>query len=187
MRRVRRMGAALALAAAGAVGALSMAAPASAGTYPPLPDDVTISYPVNGNGESFVEPNQPFSIRICCFIDKAGSLVYIYIDAAPSAISTQALLELGPFTVAADGSVTIEFPALPAGTYQVTMTIDGVSYRIPLIVGAVIPAAGSDSLSLLRPAIALVLTGAVIVLVAQRRRTMATAAAGDAPVTASVD
>ncbi|MFM7253426.1 MAG: hypothetical protein ACKO27_10230 [Ilumatobacteraceae bacterium] len=180
MRRVRRMWASLALAAAAAAGALSMAAPAAAGTYPPPPDDVVIEWPTNDNGEGFIEPGQPFTAILCCFTP--GSEVYITIDTG-----TEALITLGPFIVAADGTVAVDFPPLPAGTFDMVLTIDGVSYRLPLIVGAVIPAAGSDSLSLLRPAIALVLTGAVIVLVAQRRRATVTAAAGDAPVTASVD
>ncbi|MFM7046204.1 MAG: hypothetical protein ACKOYG_11780 [Ilumatobacteraceae bacterium] len=185
MRRVRRMWASLALAAVAAVGALSMAAPAAAGTYPPPPDDVVIEWPTNDDGAGFIEPGQSFTAIICCFAP--GSEVYITIDTGTAAISSQALITLGPFIVAADGTVAVDFPPLPAGTFDMVLTIDGVSYRLPLIVGAVIPAAGSDSLSLLRPAIALVLTGAVIVLVAQRRRATVTAAAGDAPVTASVD
>ena len=187
MRRVRRAGTALALGALAALGALSAAAPASAGTYPPPPDDVVIEWPTNPDGESFIEPGEAFTVVLCCFTP--GSEVYITIDDGTGAISSQALVTLGPFIVAEDGTVAVDFPPLPAGTFDMVLTVDGVSFRLPLIVGAVIPAAGSDSLSLLRPAIALVLTGAVIVLVAQRRRqaTVGAATAGDAAVGAGID
>jgi hypothetical protein len=179
MRKVRQGVVALAVAAFGAVAMVAPSAPVSAGTYPPLPPDVVIDYPTDTAGNNFIEPGSPFTLTFGGF--PPGSEVYITIDTGTAAISSQALITLGPFIVAADGTVTIEFPALPAGTFEMVLTVDGVSYTIPLIIGAVIPEAGGDAFSLVRPAIALLLTGAVIVLVAQRRRQPA--AAADAPVT----
>ena len=102
-----------------------------------------------------------------------------------SSLSAQSLVTLGPFIVAADGTVAVDVPPLPAGTFQMALTVGGVTYTLPLIVGAVIPTTGADTFSLVRPAATLVIAGAVIVVVAQRRRRPVAASAPS--VTVGVD
>ena len=163
------------------VGALSLlgASTAFAGTYPPPPDNVVIEWPTNDSGAGYIEPGQSFTFTICCFTP--GSEVYITIEVPDSLLSAQGLITLGPFIVAADGTVAVDVPPLPAGTFQMSLTVDGVTYTIPLMVGVVMPTTGADTFSLLRPAATLLVAGAVIVLVSQRRRRPADA---DAPLAA---
>lgn len=151
----------------GALALMTGGATVFAGTYPPPPDNVVIEYPTDSSGNSFIEPGQEFTLTLCCFTP--GAEVYITIDDG-TGVAAAALITLGPFIVAADGTVAVDIPPLPAGTFQMVLTTDGVSYTIPLIVGAIIPTTGADTFSLVRPAVALVLAGAVIVVVAQRRR-----------------
>ncbi|MFZ9629888.1 MAG: hypothetical protein ACO3C1_11120 [Ilumatobacteraceae bacterium] len=161
-------------AAVGALALLAGSTAAFAGTYPPPPDNVVIEWPTNSNGDSFITPGESFTITLCCF--EPGAEVYITVDLGSASLAAQSLVTLGPFIVAADGTVAVDIPPLPAGTFQMALTIDGVTYTIPLIVGAVIPDTGADTFSLIRPAATLVIAGIVIVVVAQRRRRPADAA-----------
>ena len=110
---------------------------------------------------SFVTPGESFTLTLCCFT--TGEEVYITIELPDGvSLSAQSLVTLGPFIVAADGTVAVDVPPLPAGTFQMSLTVDGVTYTIPLMVGVVMPTTGADTFSLLRPAATLLVAGAVI-------------------------
>lgn len=158
--------------AAVAIAALSFfgASVAHAGTYPPPPDDLVIVLPVDESGEAFyIEPGQEFPITLCCFTP--GTYVEFNIEAGTtSQLSAQSLVSSGPLLVAADGSVTWMVPGLPAGVYSLLVTVDGVTFSVPLPVGQIIPQAGSDATSMLRPAAILVAAGLLAMVVSYRRR-----------------
>jgi hypothetical protein len=61
-------------------------------------------------------------------------------------------------------------PGLPAGVYSLLVTVDGVTFSVPLPVGQIIPQAGSDATSMLRPAAILVAAGVLAMVVSYRRR-----------------
>lgn len=143
------------------------------GTYAPPPDGVTVEWPTNDAGQSYIEPGQTSTITMCCFTP--GSEFTATIDTGTAAMSAQAVVTVGPYTVAADGSVAVELPALPAGNYQMVVKVDGKTFAVPLLVGVVIPAAGSNSLPMLGIALGLVVVGAGAVGASVRKRRSATA------------
>lgn len=158
--------------AALAIAALSLFVPsvAHAGTYPPPPDDLVIVLPVDDSGNAYyIAPGEEFPITLCCFTP--GTYVEFNIESgSTSQLSAQALVSSGPLLVAEDGTVTWMVPGLPAGTYTLLVTVDGVTFSIPLPVGQIIPKTGSDATSMLRPAIVLVAAGVVAMMVSYRRR-----------------
>lgn len=157
--------------AAVAIAALSLfgASVAHAGTYPPPPDDLVILLPVDESGEAFyIAPGEAFPITLCCF--EPGTYVEFSIEAGTTGLGAQALVSSGPLLVAADGSVEWTVPGLPAGNYSLLVTVDGVTFSVPLPVGQIIPQAGSDPMSMLQPAAVLVAAGVVAMLVSYRRR-----------------
>lgn len=154
-----------------AIAAMSLfgASVAHAGTYPPPPDDLVILLPVDESGQAYyIAPGEEFPITLCCF--EPGTYVEFNIEAGTSALGAQALVSSGPLLVAADGSVTWTVPGLPAGNYTLLVTVDGVTFSVPLPVGQIIPVTGSDAGSMLRPAAVLVAAGVLAMLVSYRRR-----------------
>lgn len=164
------MGVRRAVRAATAVAALSLAigvAPtADAGTYPPKPPGVTVTLPVDADGNTYIEPNTTFSCTLCGF--DQGDIAYVVVQTAnPGTV----VYESGPITVGANGCFTFTVTGgLPKGDYFALIEVDGQEFRIDLKVGTRIPPAGSDVAPLLRAGLLLVGTGVAIAVVAKRRR-----------------
>lgn len=139
-----------------------------AGGYQPPPPGTDIQWPTNDSGQSFIEPGQETTAVFCCFTP--GSEFYATIDTGTAAISTQAIMRIGPFIVAPDGSVEVTIPALPAGNFQMVVQVDGQTFAIPLLIGVVIPEAGSDIMPIIGIASGLVVIGLSAVGATVRRR-----------------
>lgn len=139
-----------------------------AGGYQPPPPGTDIQWPTNDSGQSFIEPGQETTAVFCCFTP--GSEFYATIDTGTAAISSQELIRIGPFIVGPDGAVEVTIPALPAGNFQMVVQVDGQTFAIPLLIGVVIPEAGSNIMPILGIAAGLVAIGLGAVGTTIRRR-----------------
>ena len=139
-----------------------------AGGYQPPPPGTDIQWPTNDSGQSFIEPGTETTAVFCCYTP--GSEFYATIDTGTAAISAQEVIRIGPFIVGADGSVEVTIPPLPAGSFQMIVQVDGQTFAVPLLIGIVIPEAGSDIVPILGIAAGLVVIGLGAVGATIRRR-----------------